>query len=54
MTRLEKVNLSDMLVWCPVVADNTYAVLTDGAYVCRRCEQVEGSDGSNHHGLPRL
>lgn len=43
----------DFIVYCPVVESNTVATVVNGDYVCPRCEQVEGSNGSMFHGLPR-
>lgn len=43
----------DLPVYCPVSESNTVATVVNGSYVCPRCEQVEGSNGSDFHGLPR-
>lgn len=45
----------DLPVYCPVVESNTVATVDEhqGAYVCDKCGQIEGSNGSDFHGLPR-
>jgi hypothetical protein len=41
------------LVYCPVAGRNAIAEKVNGSFTCRACEQVENSNGSDFHEMPR-